>query len=209
MAGLIRGAMEFTYPTGNQCVMTFHCGLFGAPVPTDATADAVRAVAVSWWDTGVSGEGALKANCNALCVLNRVTTQVIQPTPAGTVRETLVTIPGTAPGGNGLPPQLAAVISLRTVFAGRSFRGRMYLPGLDETFADSGGTMASATAQAIADSAEGFRRALEDIELGAGALVVFSRKNNTFASVAAIRVGTRLDTQRRRKIRETTYVVGA
>ena len=46
--------------------------------------------------------------------------------------------PGTA-AGNALPPANAMVITLRTAFAGRSFRGRVYLGGLAATTSDVNG----------------------------------------------------------------------
>lgn len=41
-------------------------------------------------------------------------------------------VAGTATGGDLLPPQTALCITLRTAQAGRSFRGRVYLPGYTE-----------------------------------------------------------------------------
>lgn len=42
--------------------------------------------------------------------------------------------------GDFLPPQVALCITLRTAFAGQSFRGRVYLPGYGEAASSSTGT---------------------------------------------------------------------
>jgi len=51
-------------------------------------------------------------------------------------------LPGTA-GGDPLPAQLAAVVTLRTALAGKSFRGRVYLSGADEAQNDASGHIAA------------------------------------------------------------------
>lgn len=47
--------------------------------------------------------------------------------------------------GDLLPPQTAFCVTLRTAFAGRSFRGRVYLPGFAEGHNAAGGTALNAT----------------------------------------------------------------
>ena len=54
------------------------------------------------------------------------------------ISSAVVNHPGTAVG-NALPPQTSMVITLRTAFAGRSFRGRVYLGGLSVNCSDSNG----------------------------------------------------------------------
>lgn len=51
--------------------------------------------------------------------------------------------------GDLLPPQIAFCITLRTAQAGRSFRGRVYLPGYAEAANDATGTI-STTANSVA-----------------------------------------------------------
>lgn len=43
-----------------------------------------------------------------------------------------------------LPPQCCSVLSLRTALKGRSYRGRIYLPGLPETYDTAGALTATA-----------------------------------------------------------------
>jgi hypothetical protein len=51
---------------------------------------------------------------------------------------TSAAVSGTAVG-NALPPQSAAVVTLRTAFSGRAFRGRVYMGGLAQSTADVNG----------------------------------------------------------------------
>jgi hypothetical protein len=57
--------------------------------------------------------------------------------------------PGTG-SGDPLPNQLAAVVTLRTALAGKSFRGRVYMSGAIEAENDATGKIASAFNTAIA-----------------------------------------------------------
>lgn len=52
--------------------------------------------------------------------------------------------PGTG-AGTALPPGDALVVTLRTAQAGRGFRGRVYLPGLDSSAMAAGGVAAAGT----------------------------------------------------------------
>jgi len=56
--------------------------------------------------------------------------------------DTGAAVPGTGTG-DILPLQIAFCITLRTAFAGQSFRGRVYLPGFNEGFNAVTGTVAS------------------------------------------------------------------
>lgn len=49
---------------------------------------------------------------------------------------------------NALPPQVALCVTLRTALAGRSFRGRTFLPGFAEATSDVNGRANSATGDA-------------------------------------------------------------
>lgn len=62
--------------------------------------------------------------------------------------DTGAAVAGTAVG-ELLPPQIALCVTLRTAFAGRSFRGRTYLPGFTESHNAAGGVV-SGTALAVA-----------------------------------------------------------
>jgi len=59
-------------------------------------------------------------------------------------------VPGTG-GGDPLPNQLAAVVTLRTALAGKSYRGRVYISGADENQNSSTGSIDAAYNTAITD----------------------------------------------------------
>lgn len=72
--------------------------------------------------------------------------------------------PGTVAGGDLLPKQDAINITSRTALAGRSYRGRTYLPGFDE-----GSSMAAGEAnQAARDAGVAFLEDLNTTLSGAG-----------------------------------------
>jgi hypothetical protein len=100
----------------------------------------------SAWDTAV----ALGTVINSTTGISRITVRDLntanQPEFGATV---------TAALGSGtseiLPRQVSLVVTLRTALAGRSFRGRVYVPGFTELANDSTGR-ATALAQSVADA---------------------------------------------------------
>lgn len=105
--------------------------------------------------------------------------------------ETLV---GTATG-EPLPPQVSAVVTLRTALANRSGRGRFYLPPytVDQVIADR----LDATSQGeTVEAAQGMIQSLN----GAGyEVIVYHRLDFTGTVVTGIDVGDVYGTQRRRR----------
>jgi hypothetical protein len=67
--------------------------------------------------------------------------------------------PGTAVG-DMLPPQIALVVTIRTSLAGRSFRGRCFIPGWAETANGTNGQAAAAAGSAAAGFVNGIALAL-------------------------------------------------
>jgi len=61
--------------------------------------------------------------------------------------DTGAAVPGTA-AGDPLPPQIALCVTLRTALAGRSFRGRSYIPGFTEAANGTTGTASAAASTA-------------------------------------------------------------
>lgn len=110
-----------------QVKNVLHARSTGAPTITAAMAQAIYAaiIASAQWT-------AYKPYVNAGCQLARVDMRDLN-----TANKPLVSSTGGATSGTGaglaLPPAVAAVISLKTASAGRGFRGRIYLPGLDST----------------------------------------------------------------------------
>lgn len=98
-----------------------------------------------------------------------------------------------------LPLQVCAVVSLRTGFAGRSYRGRMYLPATGQPL-EADHQMSNTDCQSLA---QGYVSFLHDVDFNnAGKPVVVSTKLGTATPIASVVVDSRLDIQRRRANRE-------
>lgn len=110
--------------------------------------------------------------------------------------------------GNGagvLPPQCAAVFSLRTGRPGRSYKGRMYWPATGVSPESSTGRMGNTFATALLGD---YVEMLSDVAtlangiMGPGsqlAPVVYSTKLDLVTPVTTIALGNVIDTQRRRR----------
>lgn len=210
MSGLVRCAMLFNAPNtvSNVCVVTAHFNMTLANTPSDSDVDATTQLLADWWTTGLDGEVSLRSLTSSLCTLDTITGQKLQPTPAAAVRSRSVATAGTVTG-TMLPSQVAVVLSLRTALSGRRYRGRMYIPGISAGSITTSGLLVSATRQAYADCADGMRRAAENLYSSDGELCVYSRVADHKEKVTQIRVGDKLDTQRRRKIPTESYVIGS
>lgn len=209
MAGLIRAAMIFHSPVAdaNEIVTTCHVNLTGGSVPDNSIVDDVAGKLEDWWSVGIGGGGALKANFSGTVKLIKVVAQALQPGPPALPREIASNVVGTSAEVAGAP-QESIVLSLRTETAGRSYRGRMYLPPIPDSAVDAAGLIDSGWQQTIANSAEGMRDSMDGVDGGLGELAVYSRVLDVATRVTSIRVGNRIDIQRRRKIREVSYVTG-
>lgn len=134
--------------------------------------------------------------------LDHITVQDLRTTPYFT---RVVGTPS-ATGGNtsaALPYQVAAVLSLHTTHAGRSGRGRMFLPGFCEDSNDLTGSIEPATKTAIL----AFGAALMALTSEAGEDVtwsVLSRLNANIYPIDSVTCDSRWDIQRRRANRRTT-----
>lgn len=111
-------------------------------------------------------------------------------------QSTAAAVPGTG-GGNPLPNEVAAAITLRTALAGKSFRGRTYFSGAIVTQTSAAGRIVA-----------GFNTALEAFmtnvqgDMGASGitLAVASRKLLQSNAVTALQArDTQWDSQRRRQ----------
>lgn len=101
---------------------------------------------------------------------------------------------GQAPGGP-LPHQVCACMTLLTGLAGRSQRGRMYLPATGVSL-DSGGQMTHPSIDPVVAS---WAKAFTDINASdAGKIVVYSRTRQATHQVRSVRIDSVPDIQRRR-----------
>lgn len=106
----------------------------------------------------------------------------------------------TGTGGTDiLPTQLAVCLTLNTETAGRSFRGRIFIAGLDNNALSAGSPRLTTTYRDdIGNSAAALSTALA-ANAAPAAIAVYSRKLDVATLVSSYRVGTVIDTQRRRR----------
>lgn len=112
-------------------------------------------------------------------------------------------------GGSGarvLPNQCAVVVSERTGFAGRRYRGRMYIP-IGRTGSGGDGQLAAAAVDQIATA---WALCFHDWDASGdnGTVVVVSTVGSLFTPVSQILVDTKVDIQRRRANKELADHVG-
>jgi hypothetical protein len=130
-----------------------------------------------------------------------VEAQRIIPTPAGVpVLVATRTGPGTV-AGDALPPQVAGVISLKTQFAGRKYRGRLYTPFIGELSNDVNGIPVPGYVVQLGALATQLTVS-HQITSGADSTVltpiVFHRKDSTYTIITSNLVRKVWGTQRRR-----------
>lgn len=103
--------------------------------------------------------------------------------------------------GDQLPTQTCGLISWRTGFAGRSFRGRTYLPAASEGINDSVAQPSAAyitAATAFANALMGFNNIVVGPDSLSFALSVFSRSTGDLTVIESFEVREDWATQRRR-----------
>lgn len=153
---------------------------------------------VGFWD-------AIKANFSADTALTAVTLRRVEPLePLEHISTTDMPDPGTGTAATDLAPGTAIVVSWRTGFIGKSYRGRTYLPAPAEAVSD--GDLTALAAQAIADAADDLITAMAADDMP---LVVYSRNPLIGGTeVESVLVDQRLRSQRRRQTRVPNYVSG-
>lgn len=114
---------------------------------------------------------------------------------------TLGGVPEPGTGTATKPFQTAVVASLRTGRPGRSYRGRIYWPGLSAGINSTTLRLEPGTASGIASATADFLTAVQEAAPAPSAifLAVVSQTLDTNAGVTSIQVGNVLDVQRRRR----------
>lgn len=98
-------------------------------------------------------------------------------------------------GTNQFPNQVALVLTLNSGQAGRSFRGRMYIP-MGKGALDN---MAELSPQLLSDFVTTWRTFFSDVNVSAtGRFVIVSATRSVATPLSAVKADSRLDIQRRR-----------
>jgi hypothetical protein len=115
----------------------------------------------------------------------------------------IATSPCVHPGSSSahtLPNQCAVVVSLRTALAGRTNKGRIYLP-VGNMALDSNGQLPAGDSALIVSWAKRFLDSLNTIA-SPGKVEIFSTKLGTGTPITTVAVDSRVDIQRRRANRQ-------
>jgi len=180
------------------------CGLRTTSPLTPGAGDNIAAIAsgcVTPWTTFFTTSN-VAAGANT--TFTTVTARVISP--AGVTTAIGVASPGSAVvglGANALPNQIARCFTLQTGRAGRSGRGRIYVPALGAVLGSTGlisSTFSLNCAQALATAIISMNSAIQAqtnvaVFIGVQSQVILDNG----ARVLSVRVGNVLDTQRRRR----------
>jgi hypothetical protein len=129
----------WTQPNTKTVYNVMHGSVAGGFSATTAIADAIFTALKA-----AAGWTSWKARVNSGVSLAGVDLRDMRTANMPVVASTTAAAPGTGVGG-ALPPGDAFVVTLRTAFAGRGFRGRVYLPGLDLAALAAGGVAAAGT----------------------------------------------------------------
>lgn len=181
--GAIRVDLRYVLTTGQHVENVLHLAGFEETTSLEAVAIDV----FDTWGTNIMGN---------LCS-NTVLTEV-QLTDIGAAGGATASYGTSLAGGSSaspLPPQNCMVLSWKTGRAGRSYRGRTYLPGIGEDKVDGGGTIVGTFSNGLRLAAQ---QVLEDLATAGYPLIVLSRTLSLGTAVTSVAVDSRIDTQRRR-----------
>ena len=133
----------WTLEDGRVAHNVLHGRVSGSFTPTAPVATAIH--------TGLSTGGAwtaLAATLATSTVFTGIALRDLRVANMPQVASTSAFAPGTG-AGESLPNEVAAVITLRTAFAGRSARGRIYVPGFAVGSTSAGNLISAGTVAAL------------------------------------------------------------
>jgi len=194
-------ALNDVYQVRSVCYTTTQVAVNVRHYRVTAEAPPVPSAAII---AGQNGAAFAAAYTPVLVVLARfrgIGVQKVAPAPPlleGT--DILNDAPGTFPG-EGLPKQVAGLITFRTPFAGRAFRGRLYAPFPSED-ANTAVAVPSAPYLALLDALRLHYMASINAIAGGGNITmtpcIFHRSTATFTDINSSLIRTVWATQRRR-----------
>lgn len=193
-------AVRGTVPGNELWVNVHHCDLFGSAPDDPLTAVEATLVAGHFEDLYTALDTSVDFHEDwtvDTIVVRRISGAGGAIITTGESYEFAQTIVG-ANAAHPLPPQLAVVVTKKTGLAGRSNRGRCYLSGFTESHVSDPARITTTVAGDIADDFVSFQAALAGDDWFYS---VLSRTNVAMVRVNQFRVGTAIDTQRRRRNR--------
>lgn len=140
----IQVRLLWSLPNARTAVNVLHASVAGGFSPTSTIAEAIFTAIKA-----AAGWTSWKARVNTGISLAGVDLRDMRSYNQPLVASTSAASAGTG-AGTALPPGDALVVTLRTANAGRGYRGRVFLPGLDSSALAAGGVAAAGT---VTDSA--------------------------------------------------------
>lgn len=189
-----RVAVTGALPPGGRWANVWHLDYTGGGWPAGANITAMEALFVRIYSGAAFGAGSpWFSYANAGTTVDKITVTPLDGASASTVFTPALS----APGGNTPlgPAEVACVLSMKTPFRGRSYRGRVYLPTPYITQLN-GGIINPAVVTAILAQVNGAQTALGAINWSIG---IASYKLSLFNTFASINMDSLPDVQRRRK----------
>lgn len=198
MAVLTQNVMTWALPSGDIAQTSVWALYTGAPTAPQALAVFSGTFLDELWP---SAGGGIKSLYEAGTVFTQLQTRTVNPTTGGVIATASAAVTRAGSGsGNPLPAEVAVVASLRTLLAGASFRGRIYLPAPRTGLVTSTGLIDSSSVTSIATAvALGLTALAADTTYGGTSGVVYSRKTNAQTPIVSVDVGNVWDAQRRRR----------
>lgn len=197
-AGAVRVVFHGTAPGGEIWETGFW--MTGTGVDSQDDANSLAQILVAEFDAS-DGSGAMRITMQTIVGAEyhwlsiRTYAYPAGGTVAQFIGENVLTTPRPGLHGTVLPNQCSAVLTLLTGAAGRSARGRMYLPCTALNLQTSG----QAAPSDIAPVAAAWATAFTDINASTtGKIVVVSQKLVAARQVTSVRMDTKIDIQRRR-----------
>ncbi len=204
MSDLWRVTYRGNLPAGDVFAHGFH----GTTVDGETSTN-VLATAVAGLTALMSGAGGMQANYAPGTIYAEVLVEQINQ-GSGAVeqsRSQAVSRPGTGSSATPLPGNVALAVTHRTAQAGRSGRGRQFLPAPAtstlSTVGELSTTAQSSISTAIANMFAAVKGATHNI-----IPVVYSTKLRVFYTITQYDVGSIFDTQERRRNKLTESRVG-
>lgn len=156
--------------------------------------DGAEEIAINVADTLNNSPGITQVFSNQ-ATINLVTVRVKEASGDISIHEETVNIPGFNSGAVA-PPQVSVLVQKSTGLAGRSKRGRMYIPAIVETQIDDGGNIIAANLTGMQNAMDAFLA-----DLATNGVTMYLLHDDPLESatlVTALNVAPKVATQRRR-----------
>lgn len=156
--GTLRVRIIWALPGGKEAQNVLHARIGSGPTVNQDMADSIASKVAS----AHSGSGLADMQPDSVSIDRVEIRDIREPNMALIESENDLPSSGTIEGGDMLPKQAALVVTHRTAKAGRSFRGRSYLPGFEEEASGDDGDANSGSRSAATDFLTDLNTSMDD-----------------------------------------------